>query len=353
MMRRQMIQEYRRRSHAETNTDAGEVRSMPKFGAWIHDRDGLSLPSQIESACNSGLQSARSYSIQYSRTIASILTNYDMSLFAGLHVQAEDLLKDWRSQVRLRELDEYQRLGVKLEAICVGNELREFGDDPEKKRFTARVSFGLANVLISYREWLGEHGWKIPLTYAMEGIVLDGKGLFRDHVWPVIDACDIVSVNLYPMGRSAWHGPQQFEESRAFLHDARVRNNRLLRFEMQLRGILEALSGTGKPVILSETGFPSALGCEKDPNGLIVPISDNARYGEVLTELLGIIADADADYGYPIKAIYFYEWRDNLHHAKITNIEQSPIHCAFGLCDRFGALKFDLGKVLAGFKSGT
>lgn len=102
--------------------------------------------------------------------------------------------------------------------------------------------------------------------------------------------------------------------------------------------VLEALRKANKPLILSETGFSSALGYQKDEEGLIMPISDNEKYGEVMAMLLDIIDKADKDYNYNIKAISFYEWRDNLYHAKITNIEGSPIHCAFGLCDRFGNL---------------
>ena len=55
-----------------------------------------------------------------------------------------------------------------------------------------------------------------------------------------------------------------------------------------------------------------------------------------------LIRRANRDYGHRIRALYFYEWRDNLHHAKIWNVEQSPIHVAFGLCNRSGRPKFDL-----------
>ena len=47
-----------------------------------------------------------------------------------------------------------------------------------------------------------------------------------------------------------------------------------------------------------------------------------------------------------IQAINFYEWRDNLYHAKIWNVEQNPIHTPFGLCDRFGNPKFDLMRLV-------
>jgi len=62
-----------------------------------------------------------------------------------MSVDAEALVKDWRSHVRLDELARYHQLGVSLEAICVGSERREGGDEPTKKRFTARLSFRSAS----------------------------------------------------------------------------------------------------------------------------------------------------------------------------------------------------------------
>jgi hypothetical protein len=60
-----------------------------------------------------------------------------------------------------------------------------------------------------------------------------------------------------------------------------------------------------------------------------------------------LIRRLDDEYGHPIRGLYFYEWRDNLHHDKIWNVEGSPIHTAFGLCDRFGTPKFDINKLIA------
>ena len=124
--------------------------------------------------------------------------------------------------------------------------------------------------------------------------------------------------------------------------NTRVRNTRLTLFELRLRRTLEELLPVDKPLILSETGFPSAVGYRMENARLVVPESDNARYGEVMTEFIGIIQRVNADYDGRIQAIYFYEWRDNLYHDKIWNVEQSPIHVAFGLCDRFGTPKFDI-----------
>ena len=318
-----------------------------KIGAWIHSYDDLPLAEQVPLAAEQGLRTVRSYHIGYAERIGPILSGLTgTTLLGGMSVSAEELLRDWRTQVRLDELSRYHELGVPLEAICVGNELREGGDAPEAKRFTARLAFGLANVLSTYREWLDERGYTTPLTYAMEGIVFDDRGFFHEWLWPLVDACDVVSLNAYPLGHRAWFTFEAFDESRRFLQDARARNLRLARFELHLRRALEQLQALDKPVILSETGFPSAIGYHMEGERLVVPESDNARYGEAMTEFIGLIGRVNSDYGRPIRALYFYEWRDNLHHPKIWNVEQSPIHVAFGLCDRFGVPKLDIRQLV-------
>jgi hypothetical protein len=60
-----------------------------------------------------------------------------------------------------------------------------------------------------------------------------------------------------------------------------------------------------------------------------------------------LIRRVNSDYQSCIQALYFYEWRDNLYHRKIWNEEQSPIHVAFGLCDRFGVPKFNIKELLS------
>ena len=317
-----------------------------KIGAWIHSMDDISLDEQIALAAENGLQTIRSYHLGYADQAKSALKRAGMSLLAGMHVDAQALIEDWRSQVRLDELARYHELGVPLEAICVGNELREGGDEPDVKRFTARLSFGLAKVIATYQRWLDEHGHATPLTYAMEGIVFDREGYFNEWLWPLIDACDVVSLNAYPMGTGDWFTFGAFDESRRFLYDSRVRNDRLALFELRLRRTLQQLEQAAKPMILSETGFPSAVGYHMEGERLVVPESDNARYGEAMTAFVGLIRQANADYGGRIQALYFYEWRDNLHHRKIWNVEQSPIHVAFGLCDRFGIPKFDIAELV-------
>lgn len=318
-----------------------------QIGAWIHGEESPSLEQQIALATENGLQTIRCYHFGYAEETAPALKRYGLSLLAGMHVDGTALVADWHSQLRPGELEAYQALGIPLEAICVGNELREGGDAADEKRFTARLSFALANLLHDYRRWLDDHGFQTPLTYAMEGIVFDKQGLFYEWLWPLVDACDIVGVNFYPMTAEGWFTFGAFEESRRFLRDERHRHNRLIAFEHGLRTLLGQLETVHKPLILTETGFPSAVGYHMEGERLVIPESDPERYAEAMREFLAIIKRVDADYGHPIKALYFYEWRDNLHHDKIWNIEASPIHVAFGLCDRFGTPKFDIRKLLA------
>jgi hypothetical protein len=317
-----------------------------QIGAWIHGEESQSLEQQIALATENGLQTIRCYHFGYAETTASALKKHGLSLLAGMQVDGGALVTDWRSQVRLGELEAYQTLGIPLEAICVGNELREGGDAADKKRFTARLSFALANVLHDYRRWLDDHGFQTPLTYAMEGIVFDKQGLFYEWLWPLVDACDIVGVNFYPMTAEGWFTFGAFEESRRFLCDKRQRHDHLVAFEHGLRTLLGQLESVHKPLILTETGFPSAIGYHMEGERLVIPESDLERYTEAMREFLGIIKRVDSDYGHPIKALYFYEWRDNLHHDKIWNIEASPIHVAFGLCDRHGMPKTDIKALL-------
>jgi hypothetical protein len=315
-------------------------------GAWIHEGDGLSAASRIPAAAESGLRSIRSYGLDYAQRAAPALKQYNVSLLGGMHVDGPALAADWRSQLHLDELETYHQLGVRLEAICVGNELREGGDEPGRKRFTPALGRNLAGLLRAYRTWLDEGGVATPLTYAMEGIVFDKKGSFLDWVWPVIEAVDIVGVNSYPMEDAGWFTFAAFEESRRFLLDPVVRRARLAGYEDRFRLLLAQLKRAGKRLLLTETGFPSAVGYHREGDRLIVPESDNRHYGEAMQEFLALIRRLDDEYGHPICGLYFYEWRDNLYHAKIWNVEGSPIHTAFGLCDRHGVPKMDIKALL-------
>ncbi|MGC9347114.1 MAG: hypothetical protein ACP5JG_03155 [Anaerolineae bacterium] len=320
---------------------------MMKYGAWFHRGDDVSDREQLALAKANGLSAIRSYSYGYAEEMAPLLREADMSLLGGMHVDAGALVEDWRSQVRLDELARYHELGVPLEAICVGNELREGGDAPETKRFTARLSFGLANVISAYRGWLDDHGYETPLAYAMEGIVFDDLGYFHEWLWPLVDVLDIIGLNAYPMGSKDWFTFGAFEESRKFLREAKARHDRLARFELRLRRALTQAASKNKPVIFTETGFPSAVGYDVKDDKWVIPEHDTEKYAEAMVEFLSRIRSVNEEYDDRIQALYFYEWRDNLHHAKIWNVEQSPIHVAFGLCDRFGEPKFDIKALLA------
>jgi hypothetical protein len=319
-----------------------------KIGAWIHGGDDITLDSQIRTAAEMGINAVRCYDIGNSEFIVPVLKETKMSLLAGMHIDAPALLENWRSQVRLDELARYYELGVPLDAICVGNELREGGDHPKNKRFSARLSFALANVLSEYRQWLDSHGFDTPLTYASEGIVVEPEGWFSEWMWPLIDASGAVSVNLYPMDEAAWFTFGAFEESRKLLQDTRERHLRFTLFELFLRRVMQQLARVGKPLILSETGFPSAVGYHMENENRVIPISDDENFAKAMTEYMAIIRRVNRDYDGQIKSLYFYEWRDNLHHGAIWNPEvQSPVHTSFGLCDRTGKPKLDIRSLVA------
>jgi exo-beta-1,3-glucanase (GH17 family) len=312
------------------------------IGAWIHESDGMSVGQQIPHAAQNGLHSIRSYDFDYAKRAAPALQRYNLSLLAGMHVDAPNLLTNWKTQQRLNELEAYHQLGVDLEAICVGNELREGGDEPEKKVFSPALARNLADLISSYRTWLGDHGYTTPITYAMEGIVFDQKGNFFEWVWSVVEACDIVGVNLYPMDNAGWFTFGAFDESRRFLLDTGFRKARLAEYKARFDLLLDQLKKVGKPLLLTETGFPSAVGYLQMEDRLIVPDNAPGHYGIAMQEFLELIKSLDSKYDHLIRGLYFYEWRDNLYHDKIWNVENSPIHTTFGLCDHHGVPKMDI-----------
>ena len=110
--------------------------------------------------------------------------------------------------------------------------------------------------------------------------------------------------------------------------------------------MLQELERAGKPAILTETGFPSAVGYHLEGERLVVPKTEPASYAAAMQEFAGLLARVNAEYDGRIQAAYFYEWRDNLYHAKIWNVEQSPIHTSFGLCDRSGSPKLDIQRLV-------
>jgi hypothetical protein len=325
---------------------------MMKFGAWIHSNSQPSWQDAILLASQSGLHSIRSYSFEYSAQVAPILGQTGMSLLAGMHVEAEALAADWRSQVRLDELAEYFELGVPLEAICVGNELREGGDAFDKKQFTAALAEGLAYVLDTYHDWMMQHGVSAPLTYANEMISFAPDGSLRPETLPLMQACDILSANHYPMAAAGWMGTAAFLLNEQLLHDTRTQNDQFARFECALRILLQEAEKLDKPLMFSETGFPSAVdwrhsGVFETGKFRYHPIHDTAAYETAMQRFISLIQSVNADYRGRIQALYFYEWQDNLNHPKIWNIEKSPIHIAFGLCDEKGNPKLDIPALIA------
>jgi hypothetical protein len=323
-----------------------------KFGAWIHNNSQPSLEDAIRMASQSGLHSLRSYWFDYSAKVAPILRQTGMSLLAGMHVEAEALAEDWRSQVRLEELAAHFSLGVPLEAICVGNELREGGDAFNKKQFTAAVAEGLAYVLDTYHDWMEQHGVSAPLTYANEMLSFGVDGSLRPETLPLMKACDILSINHYPMAAAGWMGTAAFLLSEQLLHDTRTQNDQFARFECVLRILLQEAERLDKPLMFSETGFPSAVDWRH--SGVFEPgkfryysIHDTASYETAMRRFVRLIQSVNADYRGRIQALYFYEWQDNLNHPKIWNIEKSPIHIAFGLCDELGNPKLDIPALIA------
>lgn len=318
-----------------------------KVGAWFHDHDDLPLSGQIEAAAVCGLRAARAYDIDYAEAIAPALKHNNMGLLAGIDVDAAALLADWRSQVRVDQAARYLALGVRLDGLCIGNELREGGDEPENKRFTPALASNLAAVISAYKQWLGEQGYHIPLTYAMEGIVFDADGNFLPWMDPLIDACDVISLNAYPLDNAGWFTFGAFEESRRFLEDAAVRRQRLDTFAQSFRLTLSQIHAAGKKVYLSETGFPSAVGYHLEGERRVIPHHNTAAYAEAMREFLDRLCSLSHEFGGIITNLYFYEWRDNLYHFKIWNVEQSPIHTAFGLCDAHGTPKLDIRQMVA------
>jgi hypothetical protein len=320
-----------------------------KLGAWIHnagDLDESAIRAQFVAAGAAGLGSVRSYTVGYTEQIAPWVKDAGMSVLAGIHVDEHALVDDWKSQVKLDELERTIAVDCPIEAICVGNELREGGDAWNEKRFTPRLSFNLARVLDAYHDWMAKNGVGAPLTYAMEGIVFGENGRFRDYVWPLIDSLDIVSLNHYPMTVAHWHDFSAFEVSKRFLTEERPWRLQMAGYEAHLRRTLEALEPAAKPIMLSEMGFPSGVDYRIEGtikgNDHVWPISDTDAFSRRMNEYVEILASANRDYADRILALYWYEWWDNHYHGKIWNIEQSPIHTCFGLCDHEGTPKLDI-----------
>jgi hypothetical protein len=265
-----------------------------------------------------------------------------MNVYAGIHVQPEDILRDPYSQIKVEHSDSllkiaarYFELGIPMTALCVGNELRDPWTEVGRWTLSAKLASNLAIVISELRKCLTDHGYNVPLTYAMEG-----PFPWKEWLTPVIEACDVISINHYPIKSRHWFGESGFEENRKFLTDKRERELLMLDYELALRQVMERVTRMGKELILSETGLPSGIAFGRRGN-LFLPEHDSDAFEDAYRRLLSIIHKVNADYDGGIKAVYFYEWRDNLYHRKIQS-ENSPIHTCFGLCHSDGTPKFDL-----------
>lgn len=322
-----------------------------KLGAWIHDYSDGDVEAEFAHAAKSGLRSARGYHVDYCEKVAPWAKKNGLSMMPGITVNAARLVEDWSMEVNVEGIERVAALPCDIEAVCIGNELREGGDEWEKKRFTARLSFGLARLIERYRERLSDHGRALPLTYAMEGIVFDERGSFHDYLRPLVDVCDVVSLNLYPMTVGQWRDYEAFDVNRAFLRERRTWRLRISEYEAHLRKTVEQLASVGKTVFLSEAGFPSGVDYVIDgkigDHDHVWPTSDNQAFAERMEEYVTLLAEVSADYDGALATAYFYEWWDNHQHQKIWNVERSPIHTCFGLCDYQGKEKVNVA-ALAG-----
>ena len=88
-----------------------------KMGAWFYTADGAPLEEQLALAAQKGLKSARIYSIGYAEQPAPALRQFNLSLLAGMHINTQELLRDWHSKPRLAELAKYHALGISLESV--------------------------------------------------------------------------------------------------------------------------------------------------------------------------------------------------------------------------------------------
>lgn len=313
-----------------------------KLGAWVHNEDGAPLAPHFHAAAAAGLSFVRCYHLGYAEAAAGDLRAAGLSLVGGMHFDASALLDDWRSQLNLDELTRYHDLGIHLDALCLGNELREGGDDPYLKRFSPALTQAMLRVLDASRNHLATHGFSTPLTCALEGTVYDLEGQFHPWVLPLLDAVDVVALNLYPMDNDAWFTTGAFEENRRLLEEPMERRRRFEAFERRLRRILAQL---GKPVWLSETGFPSAVAFHQGDGPAVLPVHNVTAYGSAMDEFVDLLHAVSRDVDGRLQAACFYEWRDNPCHRAIWGVPPSPIHAVFGLCDQSGIAKFDLRRL--------
>jgi len=305
------------------------------LGAWFHNHDGKLRPEQLRTASAAGLTTIRSYNYSYVAQLAPALKAMKMSIYAGVYVHAEDILRDPYSQIKRGVASRYFELDIPMTALCVGNELRDPWIEIGKWTLSDKLVSNLAIVISELKKWLVDQGYNVPITYAMEG-----PFPWKEQISPVVEACDIISINHYPIKGRHWFGEGGFAENKKFLTDKREHELLMLEYELALRQVMEKVTSMDKGLILSETGLPSGVAFRREQS-IFVPEHNPDAFESAYQRLLSIIYRVNADYGGRIKAVYFYEWRDNLYHSKIQS-ENSPIHTCFGLCYSDGTPKFDL-----------
>lgn len=308
-------------------------------GAWFHNADGKLSSDQLKAASVAGIKSIRSYNYSYVAELSQILKKLEMSVYAGIYVTAEDILSNPSSQIKKDIATQYFDLDIPITALCIGNELRDPWTEVGKWTLSEKLASNLALVISELKKWLTDQGYNVPLTYAMEG-----PFPWKDYLAPVIEACDIISINHYPIKGRHWFGDEGLAENDKFLTNKCERELLMLDYELALRQVMEQVTSLGKELILSETGIPSGISFKREGN-LVIPEHNCDAFTDAYQQLLSIIYKVSADYDGKIKAIYFYEWRDNLYHPKIQT-EHSPLHTCFGLCYSDGTPKFDLHRVL-------
>ncbi|MBO3808040.1 MAG: hypothetical protein FGF50_00325 [Candidatus Brockarchaeota archaeon] len=332
------------------------------IGAWFHPSGVRRVEdSGFSEAAKTGINAVRTYNYEHSEKIAGIIKKLNMSLYAGIYVDSENLLKDWHNEIKQEHILGTHKLSIPLTAICLGNELREYmKGEPPNWKFTGRLAFALSNLITATRKLIQEYGFNTPVTYAMEGFGLDFDGKIKEWVVPIVEAVDIYSVNCYPMEAKDWFTLDAFEHNKRFLTDAREANLRLARFEFMLRSLLNELEKYDKPLIISETGLHAGVGfravktkAKGKTNSIetldgkkIIPIQDTNNFMRVYLQLSEVISRVNRDYSGRIHGVFIYEWRDNPFHRKIKS-ENSPVHACFGLCYVDGTPKFDISRVMS------
>lgn len=311
------------------------------LGTWFHNDDRNLNGQHVVSAHRRGISLVRSYTFEHIAPIVDVIRECEMSVLAGVHVDPEEVLTRPNDVSLEGEIRAYLESGVKVHAVCIGNELRDPWTKIGQWTFSEELATKFCIVLDRARELLTDLGvCELRVTYAME----------RPFPWeswlqPVVNACDFVSINLFPIENRHWFGPASMDANRSMLLSRNEQKLLLLKYEVALREVLERTCAVGKRVILSETGIPSGISYEwRGERILSQHLIEPWR--EMLCKMMDIVVRANDAYGGCIEAVYLYEWRDNCWHSK-RMVEDSPAHASFGLCYEDGAEKVDVPQIVS------